>query len=303
MKIALASDLHLEFSPITLPNTENAKVLILSGDILIAHDLYQHPHPVQSPDSDVRWKPSAGQLRAIRFREFLNHVNLEYEHTIYIPGNHEFYHANFPDAIGWLRKETSKFSNIHFLENSQMKIDDVVFIGGTLWTDMNRSNPLTMQLIQNTMNDFQIIRHSGHNYRKFLPVDTVKEHHKTLNYFKSVIDDADPTKTYVVVGHHLPSEQSVHAMYKTDFHMNGGYFSDLNEFIMARPQIKLWTCGHTHHSHRYYMGDTLVACNPRGYAGSEKSADNFKLKYIDLNALPDKALVGADYAWENTSQG
>ena len=39
MKIALCSDLHLEFGDIILKNTENADVLILSGDILIAEDL------------------------------------------------------------------------------------------------------------------------------------------------------------------------------------------------------------------------------------------------------------------------
>ena len=38
MKIALASDLHLEFGPILFEN-EGADVLILSGDILVEADL------------------------------------------------------------------------------------------------------------------------------------------------------------------------------------------------------------------------------------------------------------------------
>jgi predicted phosphodiesterase len=38
MKIAVCSDLHLEFSPITLENP-GADVLVLSGDILIETDL------------------------------------------------------------------------------------------------------------------------------------------------------------------------------------------------------------------------------------------------------------------------
>ena len=36
MKIALASDIHLEFGPITLTNDESADVLILAGDICVA---------------------------------------------------------------------------------------------------------------------------------------------------------------------------------------------------------------------------------------------------------------------------
>jgi len=68
-----------------------------------------------------------------------------------------------------------------------------------------------------------------------------------------------------VVGHHSPSFQSVHDMYKHETLMNGGYHSDLSEFIMDHPQIKLWTHGHTHHPFDYTIGETRVVCNPRGY--------------------------------------
>ena len=36
LRIALASDIHLEFGPITLNNDENADVLVLAGDICVA---------------------------------------------------------------------------------------------------------------------------------------------------------------------------------------------------------------------------------------------------------------------------
>ena len=39
MKIAVASDIHLEFGDCDIPNTENADVLILSGDICVARDI------------------------------------------------------------------------------------------------------------------------------------------------------------------------------------------------------------------------------------------------------------------------
>ena len=39
MKIALASDVHLEFGPLEINNTNGADVLILSGDICVAHNL------------------------------------------------------------------------------------------------------------------------------------------------------------------------------------------------------------------------------------------------------------------------
>jgi predicted phosphodiesterase len=38
LKLALASDLHLEFGDIVLENKENADILILAGDICLAKD-------------------------------------------------------------------------------------------------------------------------------------------------------------------------------------------------------------------------------------------------------------------------
>jgi len=43
MKIAVASDLHLEFGDLDFENTNHAQVLILSGDICTVSDLVQVP--------------------------------------------------------------------------------------------------------------------------------------------------------------------------------------------------------------------------------------------------------------------
>lgn len=285
MLIALASDLHLEFQTITLPNTEGAKVLILSGDILVAHSL--HDHPIDKPVPDSAMKPGRNQGAAVKYREFLTHVSNEYEHVIYIGGNHEAYHGRFPDYIQWLRDECKNYPNIHFLEMDSVVIDDITFVGGTLWTDMNKRDPNTMYMITNMMNDFRLIRNSNNNYSRFKPIDAAIQHAATLAYIKKVVD-SDTTKKYVVVGHHTPTPLSIHEMYKKDVWMNAGYHSDLSEFIMDRPQIVLWTAGHVHHPHSYYMGDTLVVANPRGYAGHDPEAANFKLRYIDLDNMPEK---------------
>ena len=285
MKIALASDLHIEFQTITLPNTEGADVLILSGDICVAHSL--HDHPIDKPVPADAMKPGRNQSAAYKYREFFKRVDGEFPNTIYCSGNHEFYHGRFPDAYDWLRDEMKNYSNIHFLDTDAIEIDDVTFVGGTLWTDMNRRDPTTMQVIEGMMNDFRVIRNSQHNYRRFTPLDSVIHHTATLAHIKQVVD-ADPAKKYVVVGHHAPTALSVHARYKDDHYVNGGYFSDLSEFILDRPQIALWTAGHVHDPHTYYMGDTLVACNPRGYAGHDPEAANFKLRYIDLENMPEK---------------
>jgi Icc-related predicted phosphoesterase len=279
VKIALASDLHLEFETITLPNTEGAKVLILSGDICVAHSL--HDHPVNKPIPEDAMKPGRNQSAAYKYREFFQHVSVEYDQVVYCAGNHEFYHGRFPDAYDWLREEMKNYSNIHFLDKEQVEIDDVTFVGGTLWTDMNKVDPTTMQLIESMMNDFRIIRNSQHNFRRFLPGDAVRDHRETLEYIKSVVD-SDASKKYVVVGHHAPSSLSIHETYKNDYYMNGGYHSDLSEFILDRPQIALWTHGHMHNPSDYMMGDTRIVCNPRGYKGHDPHADYFELKFLEI---------------------
>ena len=64
--------------------------------------------------------------------------------------------------------------------------------------------------------------------------------------------------------------------------MNGGYHSDLSEFILDNPQIKLWTHGHTHEDFDYMIGSTRVVCNPRGYINYESRANNWKLKVMEV---------------------
>jgi hypothetical protein len=57
--------------------------------------------------------------------------------------------------------------------------------------------------------------------------------------------------------------------------MNGGYASNLSEFILDHPRIKAWTHGHMHQQFDYMVGDTRVVCNPRGYPGEVEFDDNF----------------------------
>ena len=269
MKIQIVSDLHLEFADCNIKNENNADVLILSGDILVAQDLHDHPETDYGMYSDVNLANLGRRQRtALRFRDFLKRCSFQFPKVLYIAGNHEFYHGKFPENIEHLRAECAKFPNVHFLEMDTITIDDVTFIGGTLWTDMNRGDPLTVHAISDMMNDFRIIRNSQRNYARFSPQDAAQRHKETLAYIKLMVAEKHDTK-FVVVGHHSPSFQSVHEFYKHDTVMNGGYHSELSEFIMDRPQIKLWTHGHTHHCFDYVLGETRIVCNPRGYDGHE----------------------------------
>jgi DNA repair exonuclease SbcCD nuclease subunit len=282
MKIAVCSDLHLEFEDIDLKNTDGAEVLILSGDIMLAEDLHNYKSPVTSPDQPYS-EMGARQLAAQRFHNFLSRVSSEFPHVVYIAGNHEFYHGRWKASLDHLREACAAYSNIYFLENDIKVINEVSFIGATLWTDCNKGDPLTLHALADMMNDYRVVRNDEHGYSKLRPAHTMHRHQQTLSYLKQVLVDMKD-KSVVFVGHHAPSAMSVHDKYKHNVHhiMNGGYHSELSEFILDHPQIKLWTHGHMHDPFDYMIGTTRVVCNPRGYSGHDPQADVFELKFLDI---------------------
>ena len=282
MKIALCSDLHLEFQDIDLKNTENAEVLILSGDILVAEDLHNHPEMDYGTGSNINLADlGRRQSTALRFRDFLKRVSFEFPHVVYIAGNHEFYHGRWKESLTHLREECDKLPNVYFLERDIKVINEVSFIGATLWTDCNKGDPLTMHALTDMMNDYRIIRNDEHGYTKLRPAHSMYRHQQTLAYLKVVLPDMKDKKV-VFVGHHGPSSMSTHPRYVNETLMNGGYRSELSEMILDNPQIKLWTHGHMHDPFDYMIGTTRVVCNPRGYAGHDPQADMFELKFLDI---------------------
>jgi predicted phosphodiesterase len=283
MKIALASDLHLEFGTISLENTENADVLILSGDILVEKEL------LERDVYEIRFDDKSS-----RIHKFFEECSSRFPAVIYIAGNHEHYHGDFAVTLGNIRSRLSYLPNVHVLDKQATKIGDVTFIGGTLWTDMNKEDPNTLYRIKSYMNDYRIIQNSAEqvNFRdeegkfhtrpaRFSPEDSVEDHKAMLKFITEVVD-GNVNDKFVVVGHHSPSKLSTKPQYEKDVLVNGAYSSDLSEFILDRPQIKMWTHGHTHHEFDYMIGSTRIVCNPRGYIGYEDRADDFQLKFFEV---------------------
>jgi predicted phosphodiesterase len=271
MKIALASDIHLEFGDLILKNEENAEVLILSGDICTAK-VFKH-------------KPKERAM----VKDFFRRCSFQFPHVVYVMGNHEHYDYDIAKTYDKLKAELADLPNIHLLEKETWEHNDITFVGGTLWTDMNKSDGLTMWHCGQRMNDFRSIRNGNHGYSgggyasRWSVEDSVEDHNKMLDYIKIVTADYGGTpRKFMVITHHAPSFNSVGEMYKHDTLMNGAFASDLTDFILDRPQIKLWTHGHMHNVSDYMMGETRVVCNPRGYIGYEQRAKEFELKYMEI---------------------
>jgi len=270
MKIALASDIHLEFGDITLHNDQQADVLILSGDICTAKQF-------------TKLKDRA------MLREFFMNCSYAFPHVVYVLGNHESYDYDIAKTYNTLKEELQPLVNIHLLEKETFELNGVTFVAGTLWTDMNKSDPMTKWHCGQKMNDFRLIKNgsrgiSGGGYASRWSVDdSVEDHQKMLDYIRiATADYGGSPRKFVVVTHHAPSALSIAECYKGDTLMNGAFHSDLTDFILDRPQIKLWTHGHMHNVSDYMVGETRVVCNPRGYIGHEQRANNFELKYLEI---------------------
>jgi predicted phosphodiesterase len=284
MKIAVCSDLHLEFGPISLENTDNAEVLILSGDICVAKDLREKDSYIIKGEND----------KSNKIHKFFQECCARFPSVIYIAGNHEHYHGDFAKSIGSIRDRLGYLVNLHVLDKESVFINNVLFIGGTLWTDMNKEDGITLYHMKTMMNDFRCVTNgaretyyrnsAGNSYvrtARFTPEDAVEDHKKMLGYIKIMVEGKHDQKI-VVVGHHAPSKASTHPRYVNETIMNGGYSSDLSEFILDHPQIKLWTHGHTHEDFDYLIGSTRIVCNPRGYINYEDRADKFTLKTVEI---------------------
>lgn len=313
MKIAVCSDIHLEFGPITLENTGGADVLVLSGDICVADDL-RTPDPYGIMDS----------AKLGRFYEFFKAASENFKDVVYIMGNHEHYHGDYAKTADTLRGflMQSDYTNVHFLDKEFVELNGYIFYGGTMWTNFDigygPGDHSAMRHIKGIMNDYRGVKNSNRmvtystpvyktdengvyvteknqygydayveigmkkNERvaKFSPEDSYEDH---CAYMEQLIKVLNSTELpVIVVGHHAPSKQSTHPRYKNETMINTAYSSDLTSFILDHPQIKVWTHGHTHEPFDYMIGTTRIVCNPRGYDGYEQRAADFELKFIEV---------------------
>ena len=149
MKLAIVSDIHLEFGDIILKNDQSADVLILGGDICVAKQL--------TPE----------------VKDFFQRVSFEFPETIYIMGNHEHYNGDYAKSGERIQNmlDSVNIRNIYLLDRSTLHLGDFTFIGGTLWTDFNRRDPVTLQAAGSMMNDYRGVQNTNDtNSWKFLPV-------------------------------------------------------------------------------------------------------------------------------------
>ena len=238
MKLHILNDLHIEFEDFEPPATD-ADVVVLAGDIGVGME-------------GLRWAED----------RFPN------KHVIYVPGNHEFYHHDIA-LIEELKAQAP--DHIHVLNDDQVIIDRVRFLGSILWTDFalfgEADRFFAMRQARQHMTDFSIIQIHG---QRFTPEDAIRLHMASRDWLTAMLAQPFAGMT-VVVTHHAPSSQSVHPRYANDL-LTPAFASNL-ETLMDSDRVALWIHGHIHDAFDYEIYGTRVVCNPRGYAPNALTPD------------------------------
>ena len=145
MIVHLVSDLHLDISGYQeLPGGD---ILILAGDICEAKELSKEYHSTKLADR------KQGSFPCHDFFEF---ECAKYNKVLYVLGNHEHYRGRFDKTKELI--ESMMPANVTVLENEVVEYQGVMFLGATLWSDLNKGDSLTMYHIKNMINDYRVIQ-------------------------------------------------------------------------------------------------------------------------------------------------
>jgi len=212
--LQIASDLHIEHVHAEELNPRDyidpvADVLVLAGDI---GSLYK-----------------IGQLCS-----FLEGLSKLFQAILYIPGNHEFYTMVPHQPLSYAALEArlqsldNRIANLHVLNRSSVRINNVCIVGCTLWSNPKCTVPPFIVRIPDLNTNAYSTRHQ----------DDLRYITKMMKYCKK------EGYQLVVVTHHPPSYRALEGANKRK-KFTSLYATDL-DYLLDEENTKLWICGHTH---------------------------------------------------------
>ena len=248
MKIQYCSDLHLEFKENKRylkeePLIPAAEVLVLAGDIVPFGRMKDHKH-------------------------FFNFVSDHFETTYWLPGNHEYYHADAALRSGVVNEKIR--SNVFLVNNHVVDHENTRLIFSTLWSHIS---PAHEWEIERSVSDFAVIRYKEY---KFSAVPYNELHRQALNFITTELEKDYAGKT-IVVTHHMPTMLNYPAHYKSS-PINEAFAVELFDLI-EKSEIDCWIYGHHHtNTPEFTIGKTRMLTNQLGYVhhGEHRAFDHAK---------------------------
>lgn len=252
VSIQYISDIHLEF----IQNTQIIldKIIKTSDICVLAGDI---GYPFEN-----------------HYEEFLIGISKKFKHIILIHGNHEYYQLgkNKGKTMKQIINKTieiiniNNLDNIYFLNNSYIDIDNIRFIGSTLWSLIK--NPLFL------INDSKYIEEFNVEYFNNL-------YNSNVEILSNHIEKAKlDNKQVVIVTHHLPSYECIASKYK-HYDINQCFASNSDNLINS--PVILWIFGHTHSPIEKLINKVKCIANPIGYPGELINPDFNKIIELEIS--------------------
>lgn len=239
MKIRVLSDLHLEFynapEESGIMDDVACDVVVLAGDIHVGLNGMQWA-------AETFDKP-----------------------IIYVMGNHEYYDHEALELLAAARVRAAELG-VHLLENDEVMINGVRFLGCALWTDFAGglfSDVYTAKMAHSMIADFKWTR-----YRDGLltPLAMIAWHTQSRQWLEQKIDPDNPA---VVVTHFSPTFRGGDPKFTIQNEITAYFHNDL-EYLMG-DAAPVWIYGHNHWAADELIetdtGATRVVSNPLGYPG------------------------------------
>lgn len=251
--LQIISDIHLEFLreiPATFDNiaTPSAKVLALLGDIATLHTPILESFFVWCKDN--------------------------WEHVLYLPGNHEYYNGNCKNPLSMseidcqLEKLCIK-TGVNWLANRVLDIEGHRFIGSTLWSKV----PVDYRFrVGSGLNDYRRIFVSSEELLSVEVTNSLFEVNR--NFIISSLESSisENISSVVVLTHHTPCMNGTSDPIHDNSSLRFAFSTDISLPDHLNERIRFWCCGHTHynfnflHCHEGREFYRLIS-NQRGYFG------------------------------------
>lgn len=254
MKIQYASDLHLEFADNSrflkeYPLKAVGDILVLAGDIGYIGDDNYSKHP------------------------FWDWASENYERTIVVPGNHEFYKLFDIDKLynGW--KIEIRY-NVTCMYNAVIPLaKDIDLIATTLWSAIKLQDAFRTE---NAISDFKRIRYGSE------PLDWTRFNDEHLRCAKFLKESVCRSKAehILVATHHVPSFELLSDEFKGS-PQNGAFVAEMGDFIAQSP-VEYWIYAHSHRNIDKTIGNTKCVSNQLGYVFNNEHHTFDRSKYIEL---------------------
>lgn len=241
MLIKPISDLHFEHFP-------NEQAVLTFIDELLCDPLSRQTVLLIAGDLHAASKvPWALEYLAERFLK-----------VVFVPGNHDFYGQtieNMNERLGLLDIE-----NLHVLNPGKVIIDDVVFLGATLFTNLLEQSPEIVNHVAHQLMDFKKIH--GLTAELF-----TKLHRQDVAWLEKQLS-LNAGRKKIVLTHYLPSHLLVAETFLGS-PLNYGFASDLDNLVESS-LAQYWFFGHSHSSVHETLGKTRLLSNPFGYKRQEE---------------------------------